>query len=255
MHAPSSADADQRLLKPATPRMNPFCDWPLDRHNTDWTPAENKLLSRLWHEPDQSKADIARRLRRTVPSIAMQAVRLSLGQRAQVPESDALKRRAKPQPHMRRNGQPYTKNEDLLLATLWCNRSWSIQEIARKLERSIPAVSIRAGVLNLGHRPKKPQRSQEEKAMMRRASRARRRRAQRQAAEQMQSDAPAAPGAAKSVEDDHVQLLEKVDGVVLTRRINAAWSRVEAGEDWRHVIATARLTAVEAAALRRWIAD
>lgn len=89
-----------------------------------WTPEEDALLRA---HPDLSNAELARRLGRTVPSVANRRQRLGL---------------------TGPKGPPWTPEDDQRLGELWGQRPAS--EIARILSRSLDAVVLRAKRLGLG---------------------------------------------------------------------------------------------------------
>ena len=119
--------------------------------------------------------------------------------------------------------QPWDAAEMAYLCSAWHDLSLTIEDIARTLQRGVKSVRVRANKLRLGVR-----------------------------------GAPNPPPTTMPVKrrrpEPPVRLKPATDGVVLTPRLDTAWSRVEAGEDVMAVAMDLRCPAAEVAALRRWSA-
>jgi hypothetical protein len=134
----------------------------------------------------------------------------------------------------------WTREEDEELARDWPDPTLTTEEVCRRRQRSRTSVAIRATSLKLGPRPKEQtyQAKRQEAAAPRPPK---------------PPPPPKPPKPQPEVDESKpVALAQTVDGVVLTAKLLAAWRRVEAGEDVRKAVSMHRLSAVEAAALRRW---
>lgn len=138
---------------------------------------------------------------------------------------------------------PWTDADKTALASQWVNELITIEQVAALQERSIASCRCQASKLKLGTRP----REQSFGAALKGTTKPYRPRPRRKPTGPVAVAAPAVePEAAP------VPLVQTVDGVVLTPRLDAAWARVEAGEDVATVAAELRCPTVEVLALRRW---
>ena len=137
-----------------------------------------------------------------------------------------------------RNGEPWTDEERELLHSRWINPHITTEQLAALHERSVPSCRNQANKRGYGPRP--AEQSFAAAGKRRSENPAPPFRAKEKAVEVEEPDAP--PPALKTT----------VDGVVLTARLDAAWARVEAGEDVATVAAELRCPTVEVLALRRW---
>lgn len=138
---------------------------------------------------------------------------------------------------------PWTDVDKATLTSQWMNALITIEQIAAFHERSVVSCRCQANKLKLGTRP----REQSFGAALKGTTKPYRPRPRRKPTGPVAVAAPAVePEAAP------VPLVQTVDGVVLTPRLDAAWARVEAGEDVATVAAELRCPTVEVLALRRW---
>ena len=137
---------------------------------------------------------------------------------------------------------PWTDADKATLASQWVNALITIEQIAAFHERSIVSCRCQANKMRLGTRP----REQSFGAALR----------DKPKPFKPKKEKPPAPvvdaAPAPEPEAAPVPLVQTVDGVVLTPRLDAAWARVEAGEDVATVAAELRCPTVEVLALRRW---
>lgn len=129
-----------------------------------------------------------------------------------------------------RQSVPWTDEERALLARRWHNETMTIEQIAALHERTTHSCRNQACKHRFGTRPKEQSfgrgvigRPKKDKPFRR-----------------------------KEPIEKPVEPAPLLDGVVMTPRLEAAWARVEAGEDVATVAAELRCPTVEVLALRRW---
>jgi hypothetical protein len=246
---------------PRTTRTAAVAEWLLDRNSTPWTAEDDALLRILWRDATVPTPDIARALRRSVPSVACHALAIHLGrrppkqlrsaaeraekQRASKAKSRERKRLAKallpPAPPMPRKqraiaacpwpldrqGHAWTDAEDELLLQCWHKPDqYSKKSLAMRLHRSTHSLSQRAHQKGLGERGPR----------------------------MIHQPAPTPIQEADDMLAD-VKPKPTYDGVVMTERLELAWHSLLSGVALDVVLASTRgLTSVEVAALRRWSA-
>jgi len=151
---------------------------------------------------------------------------------ATVPQTPIYERHRKPREDvvppwpLTRQGKAWSDAEKEALRRRWTDKAMSMDTLAAAHGRTITSCRLQACKMDLGFRPKE----QSFGAHLRGQPRAPRR----------------------TADERPVELKPTYDGVVMTKRLRAAWDRVIAGGAIPEIAREMRLTAVEVAALRRW---